>query len=334
MNFSYQTLDTTSKNNFHNVFALDVLEGLSNTPKRLYSKYFYDDIGSKIFQEITDLPEYYLTNCEAEILETHKQQILDNITDKIRLIELGAGDGRKTNILLKHFLEQKLDFEYTPVDISSKAMQILLESLKNQFSQTSLQTKGIVAEYFNAISWLAHSDDRTNFVMFLGSNIGNFNLKEAKKFLRYLWNSLNDGDYVFIGFDLKKDISVLNAAYNDSAGVTRRFNLNILQRINNELQANFDLDKFYHFAHYNVVSGAMESWLISSEEQKVKIKSIHKSFALQAWEGIHTEYSYKYTYENIHELARDTGFEIKSILKDSRGYFANSLWKVDKGNLV
>ncbi|BBM87598.1 L-histidine N(alpha)-methyltransferase [Candidatus Uabimicrobium amorphum] len=330
MNFSYQTLDATSQNYSHNVFALDVLEGLSNDPKRLYSKYFYDDVGSKIFQEITELPEYYLTNCEAEVLETHKQKILDSIPKKIRLIELGAGDGRKTNILLRHFLHQGLDFEYTPVDISSKAMQILLESLKNKFAQTPLQVKGVVAEYFNAISWLAHSDHITNLVMFLGSNIGNFNLNEAKKFLRYLWNSLNDGDYVLIGFDLKKDISVLNAAYNDSAGVTRRFNLNILQRINNELQANFDLEKFTHFAHYNVVSGAMESWLISSIQQDVTIKSIHKNFTLKAWEGIHTEYSYKYTFENIRELAHDTGFEISNIFEDSHGYFVDTLWKVVK----
>lgn len=167
-------------------------------------------------------------------------------------------------------------------------------------------------------------------MMFLGSNIGNFNLNEAKKFLRYLWNSLNDGDYVFIGFDLKKDISMLNAAYNDSLGVTRRFNLNVLQRINNELQANFDIDKFYHFAHYNVVSGAMESWLISSIEQNVHIKAIHKKFALQAWEGIHTEYSYKYTYDNIKELAQDTGFEICNMFEDTHGYFVNSLWRVEK----
>jgi uncharacterized SAM-dependent methyltransferase len=167
-------------------------------------------------------------------------------------------------------------------------------------------------------------------VLFLGSNLGNFDKSSAKDFLRNLWNALNDGDYTVIGFDLKKDIDLMLKAYNDSQGVTRDFNLNLLRRINRELGGDFDLNKFHFYASYDVFTGAMESYLVSKEEQTVFIKEIGQAFNFEAWEPIHTEFSYKYLISDIEELAADTGFAIETQLYDSKRYFVDSIWRVQK----
>lgn len=311
------------------VFALDVLVGLSELPKQLPSRYFYDQRGSELFEKIMELPEYYLTNCEFNILSTKSGEISRLLAkDSFNLIELGSGDGRKTNVLIRHLLEQTLQFKYFPIDISRAAMEGLISSLNRDFPQ--LQSNGLVAEYFSGLKWLQSISDRTNFVLLLGSNIGNFNRAQARGFLRNLWSSLRDGDYVMIGFDLKKDINLMQAAYNDSRGITSAFNLNLLRRINRELGGNFDLNKFQHYSSYDVFTGAMESYLVSQEKQTVLIREIGLEFTFDPWEPIHTEYSYKYLESDIEELARLTGFDIVNQLYDEKGYFVDSIWRVKK----
>jgi L-histidine Nalpha-methyltransferase len=310
-------------------FSGDVLVGLSKTPKKISSKYFYDKRGTKLFQKIMDLPEYYLTHCEFNILRTKKEEfsrLLKN--EPFNLVELGAGDGRKTSILLEHFLKKKLTFKYIPIDISESAMKILTQFLNQKFP--SLEAEGIVAEYFEGLKWLSNLSFHKNMVLFLGSNLGNFNKTQSRVFLHNLWNSLQHGDYTVIGFDLKKDIDLMLKAYNDSQNITSEFNLNLLRRINRELGGNFDLKKFRHYSNYDVFTGAMESYLVSLESQEVFLKKVGQSFSFEAWEPIHTEYSYKYLISDIEKLAEETGYSIEKQLYDSKKYFVDSIWKVEK----
>jgi dimethylhistidine N-methyltransferase len=329
---SYQVLkDVSASTQFKETFALDVLIGLSETPKRIPSKYFYDSRGSHLFEAITELPEYYLTRCEFEIFEKNKAEIAKVLSGELfNLVELGPGDARKTQVLIEHCLKKGIQFQYVPIDISESAMQDLVKSLGEKFPDLSVY--GLVSGYSNALKWLKNLELRHNFVFFLGSNIGNFNRAAARVFLRSLWNALNADDYLLIGFDLKKDIDLLLRAYNDSQGITRSFNLNLLRRINEELGGNFDLSKFRHYADYDVFSGAMESYLVSLEKQKVFIQEIGQSFEFEPWEPIHTEYSYKYLESDIQLLAQETGFGPFTQLYDSNRYFTDCIWQVQKAN--
>lgn len=313
------------------IFALDVLIGLTESPKRLPSKYFYDAEGSRLFQKIMELPEYYLTRCEFEILKRHGNQIAEQLRGRrFNLIELGPGDARKTRLLFDQFLEMRLDFRYVPIDISEHAMQDLVETLTVEYPQLEMQ--GLVSDYLQALAWMKKFETRSNLVLFLGSNIGNFNGKNARTFLRSLWSTLQNDDLLLVGFDLKKDIDLLLAAYNDAQGVTSEFNYNLLRRINRELGGTFDLSKFRHFGTYNVFSGAMESYLVSLEHQDVYVKEIGQTFNFEAWEPIHTEYSYKFLESDISKLAEETGFAIQKQFYDSRSFFTDSLWRVKKQN--
>jgi len=193
-----------------------------------------------------------------------------------------------------------------------------------------LEVGGIVSDYFAGLKWLNNRYARKNLVLFLGSSIGNFTAAEARFFLKNVWNCLNDGDNLLIGFDLKKDIEVLLGAYNDSKGVTAEFNLNLLHRINRELGGTFDTNKFRHFGTYDVFSGGMESYLVSLKEQEVYVGQVGRAFRFRAWEPIHTEYSYKYHVSDIERLAADTGFAVEEHLFDSRRWFADSIWRVVK----
>ena len=332
MDFQYDTLRSAGQHGetAHRL-ALEVLEGLSGSPKRLPSRFIYDARGTELFQKITDLKEYYPTACEFEIFRNHREKIASYLLGApFNLIELGAGDGRKTTVLLECFLKKGLDFQYTPIDISEYAMKTLRDSLERRLNGGPLKVRGLVAEYFEGLHWLLENESRRNLVLFLGSNIGNFSHAESERFLRHLWYSLNPDDYVLIGLDLKKDPKVLFPAYNDSEGITREFNLNLLDRLNHELGADFDRSKFTHQGHYNVELGAMESYLISTEDQTVTIKALDKAFELKAWEGIHTEYSYKYIPSDIQTLAQDTGYQVVENFFDSRRYFVDSIWKVKK----
>ena len=315
----------------HDAFALDVLVGLSEVKKSISSKYMYDNEGSRLFNKITELDEYYPTRCEIENLNLHKNKIGDFLeNESFNLVEFGPGNGSKTRILIEHFLEKKLNFRYVPIDISSGAMDELVSALKTSF--TDLELEGLVSDYFSGIKWLNRRYKRKNLVLFLGSNIGNFSHAKARFFLRNLWNGLNDGDYVMIGFDLKKDIDLLISAYNDSQGVTSEFNMNLLRRINRELGGQFALDSFRHIGTYDVFSGAMESYLVSLKEQDVFIEEIGRSFHFRSWEPIHIEYSYKYLESDIENLAFETGYKLLDQFYDSNRYFIDSLWQVKKQN--
>jgi L-histidine N-alpha-methyltransferase len=332
MSATYQVLthkDLDRVESLDQAFASEVLVGLSQIPKRLSSRYFYDERGSRIFQKIMDLPEYYLTACELDILKS-QTDVFSSIMEgeSFNLVELGAGDGRKTSILLEHFLKRNFAFQYIPIDISEASMVTLTALLNTKFPQ--ITSKGIVAEYFDGLKWLNYMNSRRNMVLFLGSNLGNFDKAHSRAFLHNLWNALNNGDFAVIGFDLKKDIDLMLKAYNDAEGVTAEFNLNLLRRINRELGGNFDLNKFQFHSSYDVFTGAMESYLVSQEKQTVFIKEISQSFSFEAWEPIHTEYSYKYLESDIQELAAETGFVIEKQLYDTKKYFVDSIWRVQK----
>ncbi len=320
----------SKKENTHlEQFAIDVLKGFSAKQKYLPSKYFYDDEGSRLFTKITSQDEYYPTRCEAEVFEKNKNKITNILSDApFNLIELGAGDGQKTKILLEEFTKQGLNFEYIAIDISEAAVQNLNSTLEKDFP--NLNHSGIVGEYLDALDWINLNKKARNVVLFLGSTIGNFDESGALVFLRVLWKHLNEDDLTLIGFDLKKDIDTLLYAYNDKRGITKAFNLNLLERMNKELKANFDLDNFMHFGTYNPLIGAMESYLISKKKQVVDIKALEKSFHFKAFEPIHLEYSNKYLIEDIEFLSKEAGFEVVETYFDSKKYFSDSLWKVKK----
>ncbi len=312
-------------------FLLDVLVGLSSTRKYLPSKYLYDKEGSRLFDEITELEEYYPTNCEIDAMTINRDGIARLAKgEPFNLIEFGPGNGLKTSILIENFLDQKLDFKYFPIDISQKAIDDLLKHMGSTFPE--LELNALVTDYFTGINWLNNQYQRKNVVLFLGSNIGNFTHNSARFFMRNLWNCLNNGDMVLTGFDLKKDIELLLQAYNDSKGITAAFNVNILYRINRELGGQFDPAKFRHFGTYDVFSGAMESYLVSLEEQEVFIEEIGRSFTFHPWEPIHIEYSYKYLISDIDKIAHETGYEVLNHFFDSKRYFVDSMWRVKKQN--
>lgn len=310
-------------------FALAVLLGLSKTEKSLPSQYFYDDEGSRLFQQIMALEEYYPTDCERRIFLKHREKLADQLSgESFHLIDLGSGDGSKTNLLIETFIERGLDFTYVPIDISEAAIHQQLEDLEDCFP--SLQVDAIVAEYFNGLLWHTNRSDRKNVLLFLGSNLGNFHRSEARAFLRSIWNTLRHDDLALVGFDLKKPIHRMMKAYNDAKGVTSRFNLNLLRRINRELGGEFNLEQFQHHATYDVCSGAMESYLVSLREQDVLIKALNQRFHFDPYEAIHTEYSYKFLTSDIEGLAKNTGFEIVDELYDDQKDFVDSLWQVKK----
>ena len=315
-------------------FALEVLLGLSDRPKRLPSKYFYDDAGSRLFQQIMGLDEYYLTASETQILTTRAKEIVSRFKGKrLNLVDLGAGDGKKTRILLAELERQGVDAQYVPIDISEGAMKVLLEGMSQ--AKVGVPIRGLVGEYADGLRWLTHAHaDRSSLVLFLGSNIGNFNRAQARSFLRQLWNHLRPEDSLLVGFDLKKDIDVLLNAYNDSAGVTAAFNKNLLTRINRELGGNFDDSAFRHYGTYDVYSGAMVSYLVSLERQIVEIGALDHAFEFRAWEPVHTEYSYKYLPGDIESLAADTGFFQVSQYFDEQRWFTDCLWRVKAQHTV
>lgn len=311
-------------------FGQDVLIGLAACPKKIPSKWFYDAEGSKLFERIMELPEYYPTRCEFEILEGMKSDFLELCgTAPMNLVEIGPGDGRKSKILLRHFLSAKRDFIYTPVEISEAALVGLVNTLDSDFP--TLPVTALIADAFVALNHISQDSDRKNVCLLLGGTFGNLNLIEGKTFLRMLWNGLNAGDQVIIGFDLKKEIDFLIKAYNDSQGVTREFNLNLLRRINRELGGSFDDTTFKHYPTYNAKTGAMESYLLSVREQNVQIEGLDREFHFKAWEAIHTESSHKYLVSDVEEFAAETGFRIDRNLFDSKHYFADSIWTVEKG---
>jgi len=309
-------------------FAEDVLCGLTLTPKQLSSRYFYDDEGSRLFMEIMKLPEYYPTRAEFKVFTEQTIEIYDAFTDGasgIDLIELGAGDGSKTAVLIDHFLKQGLDFTYSPIDISQEANDVLATRFHKKFP--SLKINPHTGDYFKVLGSLKYGNGRRKVLMFLGSNIGNFSRDKALAFFRELRGVMNDNDRLFIGFDMQKDPRVIIAAYDDKQGVTAAFNLNLLTRINRELGADFDIEKFSHYAQYRPVECAARSFLISREKQSVHIAALNRTFEFEQWEPIFMEISQKYTRAMIGELAAESGFEIEADFFDEENFYTDSLWR-------
>lgn len=312
---------------FSTTFARDVQMGLSRSPKKLSSKYFYDQRGDELFQAIMRMPEYYLTDSEYAIFSGQAADILQTIgCEPFDLIELGAGDGYKTKLLLSHFLEQEVSFVYRPLDISRNVLDSLEADLRSEWPQLAVQP--LNGDYFEMLGQLQGEQGRRKVVLFLGANIGNYTREEARQFLDDLRRQLDPGDLLLIGFDLKKDPDVILQAYNDPAGITAAFNLNLLQRINRELGANFDLEQFRHWETYQPISGAAKSYLVSKKEQSVTIRALQQTFHFAAWEAIDVELSLKYDPTEIATLAEETGFGLQRHFYDERHYFVDSLWLV------
>ena len=309
-------------------FAEDVLRGLTFTPKQLSSKYFYDDEGTRLFQEIMRLPEYYLTRAEYKIFREQTDEIYRAFTDgadAVDLIELGAGDGTKTAVLIDHFLKHHLNFTYSPIDISKEACDALSQKFNAKFPDLKIDTYH--GDYFKILGSLKNDPGPRKVILFLGSNIGNFARKEAVDFFRRLRDVMNANDRLFIGFDMQKDPRVIVRAYDDPAGVTAAFNLNLLTRINRELDGDFEVAKFSHYAQYRPVECAARSFLISREKQTVHIAALDRSFEFQQWEPIFMEISQKYTSEMIDELATESGFEIAETFLDTENFYCDSFWR-------
>lgn len=313
--------------NEHNNFTKEILAGLKDHPKHLPSKYFYDEKGDKLFQQIMSMPEYYLTRTELSILKKHKKDILLDFKGNkngFDLIELGAGDGLKTKILLHELLEQNLNFTYKPIDISLNALSGLKKSLQSEMKNLAVET--IHGDYFESLKNIDSSGGRNKLVLFLGSNIGNLKLHESAHFLELLSESLNKDDSVLIGFDLMKSKDIIGPAYNDEHGITAAFNMNLLNRINNTSGANFNLHNFIHKPIYNEQTGLAESYIVSKVKQSVYISSIDEHVLFEEGEEIHTEISQKYNHEMIMAMIAKTNLNLKHIYKDDKNYYANYLF--------
>jgi L-histidine N-alpha-methyltransferase len=256
-------------------FLEDVKTGLTSSPKFLSSKYFFDETGDKLFRQIMALDEFYLMDCEYEIFSTHKARLLEHFNsacDLFHLLEFGAGDGYKTKVLLKHFLDQHVNFKYNPIDFSGTVLDQLTADLAYSLPQLSFIPMDL--EYFNAVEAISLKSTCKKIILFLGSNIGNFTLNESDAFFKRLADALQKGDQLLTGFDLQKDPAVILTAYNDPKGVTRDFNLNLLKRINRELEADFEVGAFYHYPWYDQENVAAMSYLVSRRKQQVCIGAI------------------------------------------------------------
>ncbi|MGZ3874833.1 MAG: L-histidine N(alpha)-methyltransferase [Mucilaginibacter sp.] len=307
-------------------FYHDVICGLTASPKYLSSMYFYDANGDKLFQDLMNCEEYYPANCELEIFSEKTAEICNALIgegDAFDLIELGAGDATKSAYLLKYLLEQGADFSYLPIDISSNVISYLNITLP--VTLPGLQITGLNGEYFDMLKKAAAISDKRKVVMFLGSNIGNMPVDVAEKFCRELRSHLSPGDMLLIGADLKKNPKTILAAYNDKEGITKRFNLNLLRRINRELNADFNTDQFEHYPTYDPETGACKSYLVSLAEQDVRINGM-ETIHFAKDEYIFMEISQKFTIGQIDQMAVQASFKSLHHFFDSRNWFTDAIW--------
>lgn len=327
-------LSSTIQNKYHvtgqgaeEKFQAEIIAGLKGNPKRLPSKYFYDSFGDKLFQRIMDMPEYYLTRCELDIFRNKTAELAAAISthgEPFDLIELGAGDATKSSYLLQYLIDSNADFSYMPIDISKNILTVLDNKLKG--AMPLLKITCLQGEYFDMLEEAQRLSKRKKVVLFLGSNIGNMELAEAHRFCKQLNRKLAKGDIVLIGFDMKKNPHTILEAYNDRAGITVSFNLNLLSRINRELGADFDLKQFQHYQTYDPVSGACRSFLISLHNQVVQIDG--QTLLFYRDELIHMEVSQKFSSSEIKQLAHDTGFKSIHEITDDKHWFLDAVWQV------
>ena len=296
-------------------FLEETIAGLSKSPKTLPCKFFYDERGAQLFQEICELPEYYITRSELQILRLHGAAMAAVLGAQIELIGLGTGAGTKTRILLEELSEPVV---YVPIDISKEQLQKSTARFRQIFP--GLQILPVCADYLERFELpLPRRPSSRSVVYFPGSTIGNFEPTVATEFLRRLVDLCGDGGGLLIGVDLQKDRHVIEAAYNDGRGVTAAFNLNLLARANRELGADFDLERWRHRAIYNPTEGRIEMYVISEANQTVRIED--RKFDFVAGEKILTEYSYKHTPEGFAALAHKAGFQFEKMWSDDARWF-------------
>ena len=309
-------------------FRTDILRGLSNPiQKSIPSKYLYDSKGSYLFEQITVQPEYYPTRTENSILKECSFKILENIQKEIILIEMGSGSSKKTKHLFDTILKRQDKLYYFPIDISFNFLDSVVTDLETQ--NESIMIKGIPNDYINGIKDCNNILFENNFkfdsfsrlIVFFGSSIGNFEINEARDFLKALRLNMNDKDYLLVGFDMIKDEFLIEPAYNDKAGFTAQFNLNLLTRLNRELGCNFDPNQFDHFAFFNQEKDRIEMHLKSKSDQEVRMLGCDKIFQISRGETIHTESSYKYSEDKIQKLAARSGFSLDKKFCDNNNWF-------------
>ncbi|WP_081212051.1 L-histidine N(alpha)-methyltransferase [Salegentibacter sediminis] len=312
---------------FKTAFEEDVYKGLTSHPKYLLSKYIYDEKGDKLFQQIMDMPEYYLTNCELGILQEYTAPIAKsfNAAGGFDLIELGAGDGKKTKVLLEHLNEQNYDFSYLPVDISEHVLKVLEASVRKEIP--GIDIKPQQGTYFKTLESLADFSKRKKVILVLGSNIGNLLHENAIEFLRNIQQAMAPEDMLFMGFDQKKNPQKILDAYNDPHGITEAFNKNLLVRINYELGGEFNPDTFKHWETYDPETGTAKSFLVSKLDQEVFIEAFNLKVHFDAWESIHTEISQKYDEKVVEWLAGEAGLKIETRFADSEDCYRNYIFR-------
>ena len=325
------TLIEVSLDRSEQSFSSAVAEGLSNAQKTLPCRFFYDTVGSELFEQICELPEYYPTRTEHQILERYADDMIKAVDDKnennqneVALVEFGSGSSFKTRILMNALLARQRHLHYTPIDISS---DFLLDSSLTLLSEydARLSITAIAAEYNDALRVLPELHHQPRLFLFLGSNIGNFEQQDAVALLAKMADQMRAEDRLLIGFDLVKDRAILFAAYNDAAGVTAAFNKNLLARINRELGAHFDLDQFTHHAPFVEEQARIEVRLISRCRQSVYIEALDQTFEFEEGEYIHTENSHKYTAKSMAALSDAAGLAIQEEWVDEHTWFAMAL---------
>jgi dimethylhistidine N-methyltransferase len=320
-------MNNTTQTTSHTAFEKDVIKGLSDYPKHLSSKFIYNKKGDKLFQDIMAMPEYYLTNSEYNILKHQSSSIAEKfeLNEGFDLIELGAGDGKKTKLLLSHLVEIGANFNYLPVDISQNVLDELGNALNNELPKVNFEL--LQGSYFEVLNQLSSYNKRQKVILVLGSNIGNLMHEDAIDFLSKIEENMSSEDLLFMGFDQKKHPQTVLDAYNDPKGLTEAFNKNLFVRMNEEFDANFDLNSFFHWETYDPETGTAKSFLVSSKAQQVKIPKLELTADFKAWETIHTEISQKYDDETLEWLASEANLNIDRVFESENGYYKNYTFK-------
>jgi L-histidine Nalpha-methyltransferase len=299
-------------------YAEEVIRGLASRQKTLPCKLFYDDRGSQLFEEITRLPEYYLTRTELGILQDYSQEMALAVGAPISVVELGAGTATKTGVLLRALARRQIRTRYFPVDISPAALSDAKKRIAEECPNAWIRP--VIVDFADGFHFLREIPGR-KLVLYLGSSIGNFDWNDAIAMLRRVREQLSAGDLMLLGTDMVKDKSILVPAYDDAQGVTAEFNKNILARLNRELDANFDLDSFHHVAEWNPAQSRMEIYIESAREQSVLLRSLRRNIHFRAGERIHTENSHKYSLNAVEQMLCVSGFKLEKTWFDQRQWF-------------
>jgi L-histidine Nalpha-methyltransferase len=301
--------------------AVEVFTGLTGEPKALSPWLFYDEAGSRLFEEITELPEYYVTRTERQILAEHADEIISAAAGgrDLSMIELGAGTATKTGLLLNAVVRLQGSVTYYPIDVSQTALDEARSRLEAELPEVTVEP--IVADYTEGIRQNSTFHGGRRLVLYIGSSIGNFSPEDAVEVLRGVRAQLSPGDCLLLGTDMVKDAQMLHVAYDDAAGVTARFNMNVLTRINREFEGNFDLRLFRHQARWNAQESRVEMHLESLLPQKVAIRALDLEVRFLSGETIHTENSYKFTDESVLELLTRAGFRLRQQWSDADKWF-------------